>query len=69
MYTMPGLWSLSLLGTPCANCGKPAARLTVLAVERVIVHADDEWLPCHLSNPMPEAVRKFAVMEQPRRAA
>ncbi|HEY4020191.1 MAG TPA: hypothetical protein VGM75_15980 [Pseudonocardiaceae bacterium] len=53
MYPLPGTWFLPLNGTPCASCGQPAARLTVFAIERVVVHEEADAPPCHLANPRP----------------
>ena len=69
MYTMPGLWSFSLQGTPCTSCGKPASRLTVFTAERVIDHEDEQCPPCQLSNPMAEDTQPLAVAELSHRAA
>lgn len=70
MYTKAGPWYLFLRGTPCANCGQPAERLTVFAGERVITHREESWPPCQLLNPpRPVATETAAIPEQHRRAA
>lgn len=50
---------VKLVGTPCAECGKPARNALVYPTHTVIFHTDDRFPPCATNAAYTELRRHY----------